>query len=83
MPRCTPTHLLEFCIEEFQPVGVDLIQVVAAASWPVRMGTLTKCGAIRGHLCRGAFQWWEEPGKPRMEVVKGGALACPPWVRPV
>lgn len=51
----SPTHLLELRVEKFQPVCINFIQVIAAASWPVRMGTLTKCGALWGHQCRGAF----------------------------
>lgn len=70
----SPTHLLELRVDEFQPVGVDLVQVIAAAPWPVRLRALTKFRAARGHLGRGAFQGWQNPEKSREDVMRGG---CP------
>ena len=74
----SPTHLLELRVDELQPIGVNLVQVIAAAPWPIRLGALTKFGAARGHLGRGAFQRWEDPRKSREGVVRGGTLSLLP-----
>lgn len=77
LERRAPTHLLELRVDELQPVGVNLIQVIAAAPGPSGLGPLTKGRVIWGHLCRGAFQWWEDPGKGRRETVRAGSQPAP------
>lgn len=78
-PGRSPTHLLELQVDELQPVGVNLVQVIAAAPWPIRLGALAKFGAARGHLGRGAFQRREDPRKSRGGgVMRGRTLSLPP-----
>lgn len=77
-PGRSPTHLLELQVDELQPVGVNLVQVIAAAAWPIRLGALAKFGAARGHLGRGAFQRRENPRKSRGGVMRGRTLSLPP-----
>ena len=72
-PGRSPTHLLELWVDEFQPVGINLVQVIAAAPWPIRLGALTNFRATRGHLGRGAFQRWKNPRNSREDMRRG----CP------
>lgn len=77
-PGRSPTHLLELRVDELQPVGVNLVQVIAAAPLPIRLGALATFGAARGHLGEGAFQRWEDPRKSRGDVMRGGTLGLLP-----
>lgn len=70
-PGRSPTHLLELRVDELQPVGVNLVQVIAAAPWPIRLGALAKFRVARGHLGGGAFQRREDPRKSRGGVMRG------------
>lgn len=77
-PGRSPTHLLELRVDELQPIGVNLVQVIAAAPWPIRLGALAKFRAARGHLGGGAFQRREDPRKSRGGVMRGGTLSLLP-----